>query len=60
MKWFSLKGIRQEITKVRWPKRNELAKDTYVVLVFMTVFAVYFIFADLFVGFLLRLLGVIV
>lgn len=60
MKWFSLSGIGQEVKKIRWPKRNEMLKDTYVVLVFILVFAVYFIFSDFFVSLVLRLLGVIV
>lgn len=59
MEWFSFEGIRQEIKKIRWPNRNELLKDNYVVLVFILIFAVFFIFSDFLVGLVLRLLGVI-
>lgn len=59
MQWFSISGIRQEIKKIRWPKRNELLKDSYVALVFMLMFAVYFVAADFVVSIVLRLLGVI-
>lgn len=60
MKWFSLSGIRQEIKKIRWPKREELFKDTYVALTFMIAFAIFFIISDFLVTLVLRLLGVIV
>ena len=59
MKWFSISGIREEIKKIRWPKRKELAKDTYTAIMFMAAFAVYFVLADLIVSIVLRALGVI-
>lgn len=59
MKWFSISGIRQEIKKVRWPKRDELLKDSTVALLFMLAFAAYFVFADFIVSMVLRFLGVI-
>lgn len=58
MKWFSLKGIAAEGKKVRWPKRNELVKDTFIAVIFMALFAVFFIASDLLIAFLLRLIGV--
>ena len=60
MEWFSLDGIRQEIKKIRWPRRNEMTKDTYIVIAFILIFALYFILSDFIVSLLLRLLGVIV
>lgn len=59
MQWFSLEGILGEIKKIRWPKKNELLKDTLVAITFMFIFAVFFILSDFVVSILLRLLGVI-
>ncbi len=59
MKWFSISGIRQEIKKIRWPKRGEILENTTVAIIFMSLFAVYFVLADLVVSIVLRFLGVI-
>lgn len=59
MKWFSFEGILGEVKKVRWPKKNELLKDTFVAIAFMLIFAIFFVMSDLVVSILLRLLGVL-
>lgn len=59
MKWFSVKGIFGEINKIRWPKRNELVKDTFIAIVFIAIFAAFFILSDFLITILLRLIGVI-
>ncbi len=59
MKWFSFEGILGEVKKVRWPKKNELLKDTFVAITFMLIFAIFFVMSDLVVSILLRLLGVL-
>ncbi len=59
MKWFSIKGIYGEISKIRWPKRKELVKDSFIALAFMGIFALFFIASDFLITILLRLIGVI-
>ena len=59
MKWFTIKGIKEEINKIRWPKRAELVKDSWISLVFILIFAVFFLASDFIVGALLKLIGVI-
>ena len=59
MKWFSLKGIFGEIKKIRWPKRKEVVNDTFIAVVFIAIFAAYFILDDFIISFVLRLIGVV-
>ena len=59
MKWFSIKGIVEEAKKVRWPRRNEIAKDTFVSIAFMAIFAGFFVLSDFVVTLALRLIGVL-
>lgn len=59
MSWFSIKGIKEEIRKIQWPKRKELSKNTVIVLSFVLFFAVYFVIADGLVSQFLRLIGVL-
>lgn len=40
--WCSLKGIREEIKKVHWLSKKELAIDSGVVLAFTIVLGLYF------------------
>ena len=42
MKWFSLEGIKEEIKKVRWPKKDDMVKDTETVVIFVALFALRF------------------
>ncbi len=58
MKWFNLNEIKKEIGKIRWAKKEELLKTFLEVCVFITVFAIFFIGADLVVSFILKLLGI--
>ena len=55
--WFSLKGIRQEIKKVHWLTKKELARDAFVVLAFTVVLGVYFYGADALIALILKTLG---
>lgn len=47
MKWFSAKGINEEIKKVNWPTPKDMAKDfstvTIFVLAFVAVFSIYYV-----------------
>lgn len=58
MEWFSIKGILGEIKKIRWPKRKELVKDTFVAVAFIAVFAGFFVLSDFLITFFLRLIGI--
>lgn len=58
LKWFSISGIIKEVKgKIRWPKLKELFKDTKTVLLFIIVFALFFILADIIVLGFLKLIG---
>lgn len=57
MKWFSIEGIIEEIKKIRWPKKEELFKTFLEVCFFVILFMIFFFLGDLFVSFILKLLG---
>lgn len=57
MKWFSLKGIREEMSKVHWPSVGELTKSSIVVLGFTGAFAVYFLLCELVAAGFFKTLG---
>ncbi len=59
MKWFSLNGIMGEIKKIRWPKRVEISRDTFISIVFIAIFAAYFVLSDFVISFILRIIGVV-
>ncbi len=56
--WFSFKGIRAELGKVRWLTKKELAKDSLVVLGFCLCFGLYFFASDFVIAAILELLGI--
>lgn len=58
MKWFSLKGVREEVRKIQWPKRKEMVTYTASVLGFVVFFAVYFMFSEIIISQILRMLKV--
>ena len=58
MKWFSIKGIREEIKKIRWPNGKEMSTDTLTVIVFAGLFGVFFVVGDLLIASLFNLLGI--
>ena len=58
MKWFSISGIIEEAKRVRWPKKEDLAKDFLVVIVFTVFFGICFVGADFLTALFLRLIGV--
>ena len=39
---FSLKGIRTEIKRIRWPKPKEITESSGTVIVFTGAFAIFF------------------
>ena len=59
MKWFSPAAIFKEISKIRWPKKNDLLTNSVQVVVFTAFFAVFFYLCKFLVSICLKLIGVI-
>lgn len=59
MKWFSPAAIFKEISKIRWPKKNDLLTNSVQVVVFTAFFAVFFYLCQFSVSICLKLIGVI-
>ncbi len=57
-KWFSISGISTEIKRIRWPKGDEMVKNSVTVIVFTALFGAYFVLAQAIVALFLRLIGV--
>ncbi len=55
--WCSLKGIRSEIKNIHWLTKKELAYNSIVVLVFCTLFGIYFYASDAVIAVILKALG---
>lgn len=58
LKWFSISGIMTEAKRIRWPKRKELVKDTTTVVAIITLFGVFFVFAQILITFFVTAIGV--
>lgn len=58
MKWFSIAGIRSEISRIRWPKSKELMSNSVKVLFFTMAFAVFFILCEMIASGFLKFVGV--
>jgi len=58
LKWFSISGIMTEAKRIRWPKRKELVKDTTTVVAIITLFGVFFVFAQVLITFFVTSIGV--
>lgn len=58
MKWFSLSGIMTEVKRIRWPKYDEMFKNSMTVIMVTALFGVYFVLAQFVVTFFLRMIGV--
>ena len=59
MKWFNFSTIMKEISKIRWPKKDELLTNSVQVLLLTAFFAIFFLFCQLAISFILKSLGVI-
>ena len=57
MKWFSVKGIIEEMKKVRWPKAGELATNSAIAIGFTAAFAFFFILCDFIAAVLFTQIG---
>lgn len=58
MKWFSLSGIMTEVKRIRWPKADEMVKNTATVITVTVLFGIYFVLAQAVVAFFLQMIGV--
>ena len=59
MGWFNVKEIREEIkNKVRWPKKDDMIKDSETVLSFIALFAIFFVICEFVVAQFLRIFGI--
>ena len=58
MKWFSLSAIFKEISKIRWPKKEDLLTNSVQVILFTAFFALFFYLCQLVVSVLLKAIGV--
>jgi preprotein translocase subunit SecE len=57
-KWFSIEGIMTEVKRIRWPRANDMVKDSLIVIIFTTAFGVFFVVAEAAVALFLRLIGI--
>ena len=59
MKWFNLSAIAKEIGKIRWPKKEDLAKNSISVIVFTGLFCIFFYLCLTAITALLKTIGVL-
>lgn len=57
MKWFSINGILTEMKRIRWPKPKDLAKDSVIVVLFVTILGIFFFLCQLISSGFLKLIG---
>lgn len=57
MKWFSIAGIRSEISRIRWPKWKDLGESSAKVLFFTALFAIFFVICELISSAFLKFVG---
>ena len=51
-----IQEVRQEVSKVTWPTRNETMISTVMVLIMVTLASLFFLAADQVIGFLVQLM----
>ncbi len=57
MKWFSINGILTESKRIRWPKMNDLLKNSAIVIVFIAILGLFFFLCQLVSSGFLKLIG---
>lgn len=57
--WFDLGAIWKEISKIRWPKKEDLFENSVQVVIFTGFFALYFALCLVVISALLNALGVL-
>ena len=58
MKWFSIKGVAEEMKKVHWPTVGELARASLTVIFFTGAFAAFFVLCDFISAWFFRTMGI--
>ncbi len=58
MKWFSVEGIKKEVSRVRWPQTKDVVKNSGVVITFCVLFGAFFVVAQFLISFFLQFIGV--
>ena len=58
MKWFSPSTIFKEISKIRWPKKNDLLTNSVQVVIFTAFFGLFFHLCQFLVSVCLKFIGV--
>lgn len=59
MKWFNLSAIFKEISKIRWPKKEDLLTNSVQVIIFTGFFVLFFALCLVAISALLNVLGVL-
>jgi len=59
MKWFNVSAITKEISKIRWPKKEDLLSNSVQVIIFVLFFGVFFYFCQFLISLCLKAMGVI-
>jgi len=59
MKWFNLNAIYKEISKIRWPKKEDLLTNSVQVIIFTGFFVLFFALCLIAISALLRAIGVL-
>lgn len=57
MKWFSIEGIKKEISRIRWPEGKEVVKSSLVVILFCILFSLFFVAGQFIISFFLKFIG---
>ena len=59
MNWFSLSAIWKEISKIRWPKKEDLFVNSVQVIIFTGFFVLFFALCLAVISALLTAIGVL-
>lgn len=51
------KGVKKEVSRVRWPNKKEMTKYSIATIVFIIFFSLFFYAFDAIVAFLMKLFG---
>ena len=59
MDWFNLSAIWKEISKIRWPKKEDLVENSVQVIIFTGFFVIFFALCLVVISAFLNTLGVL-
>ena len=59
MKWFNINAITKEISKIRWPQKNDLVTNSVQVIIFTAAFGAFFYLCQFLISLILKAMGVI-